>query len=110
MPTSLSSVTLPVEACEGAREEVMKAKEQAILILGRTLAKNKSPEGWLNEPHIFFEISELQWFVVTELGVLIQTTRDMIDFFSKAKAAKLLRELVDSFLDMGHATGKEVSL
>ncbi len=35
----------------------------------------------------------------------------MIDFFSKAKAAKLLRELVDSFLDMKHeATGKEVSL
>ena len=36
----------------------------------------------------------------------------MIDLFSKAKAAKLLRELVDSFLDMGHATsnGKEVSV
>ena len=44
----------------------------------------------------------------TELGELIQTTRAMINFFSKAKAAKLLRELVDSFLDMGHATGKEV--
>lgn len=47
---------------------------------------------------------------VAELGMLIQTTRAMIDFFSKAKAAKLLRELVDSFLDMGHATGKEVNL
>ncbi len=35
----------------------------------------------------------------------------MIDFFSKAKAAKLLRELVDSFLDMKHeTTGKDVSL
>lgn len=48
-----------------------------------------------------------------ELGSLIQTTRGMIDFFSKAKAAKLLRELVDSFLDMhkmGHATGREVCL
>lgn len=84
-----SVVSLPVEACEGGREEVMKAKEQAILTLGRTLAKNKAPE---------------------ELGVLIQTTRSIINFFSKAKAAKLLRELVDSFLDMGHATGKEVTL
>lgn len=34
----------------------------------------------------------------------------MIDFFSKAKAAKLLRELVDSYLDMGQVTGKEVSI
>lgn len=37
----------------------------------------------------------------------------MIDFFSKAKAAKLLRELVDRYLDMKHeneSTGKEVSL
>ena len=47
----------------------------------------------------------------TELGSLIQTTRAMIDFFSKAKAAKLLRELVDRFLDMhrtGVTTGREV--
>ena len=38
-------VTLPVEACEGVREDVMKAKEQAILTLGRTLAKNNAGEG-----------------------------------------------------------------
>ena len=38
-------VTLPVEACEGAREEVMKAKEQAILTLGTTLSKNNASEG-----------------------------------------------------------------
>ena len=44
MPT-VAAVTLPVEACEGVREEVMKAKEQAILTLGTTLAKNNAPEG-----------------------------------------------------------------
>lgn len=44
MPTFLS-VTLPVEACEGIREDVMRAKEQAILTLGKTLAKNNRPEG-----------------------------------------------------------------
>ena len=32
----------------------------------------------------------------------------MIDIFSKAKAAKLIRELVDRFLDMEASTGKEV--
>lgn len=40
-----NTVKLPVEACEGMREEVMKAKEQAILTLGRTLAKNNASEG-----------------------------------------------------------------
>lgn len=43
-----------------------------------------------------------------ELGELIQTTRGMIEIFSKAKAAKLIRELVDRFLDMSKTTGKEV--
>lgn len=41
-------MTLPIEACEGGREDVMKAKEQAILILGRTLAKSNAPEGLNN--------------------------------------------------------------
>ena len=43
-----------------------------------------------------------------ELGALIQTTKDVIDIFSKAKAAKLIRELVDLFLDMRASTGNEV--
>ena len=48
--------------------------------------------------------------VCAELGELIQTTRAMIDIFSKAKAAKLIRELVDRFLDMNKTVGNEVSL
>ena len=46
LPTStFVVVTLPVEACEGGREEVMKAKEQAILSLGHTLANSNASEG-----------------------------------------------------------------
>lgn len=99
-------MTLPVEACEGGREEVMKSKEQAILILGRTLAKSRAPEGLLSRD--MTQVLIRAQHSIAELGELIQTTRGMINFFSKAKAAKLLRELVDSFLDMGHTTGKEV--
>ena len=44
----------------------------------------------------------------TDLGELIQRTRMIIDLFSKAKAAKLIRELVDLFLDMDKTTGHEV--
>ena len=43
-----------------------------------------------------------------ELGELVVKTRNMIGNFSKAKAAKLIRELVDRFLDMKSATGREV--
>ena len=42
----------------------------------------------------------------TDLGEL--RTRMIIDLFSKAKAAKLIRELVDLFLDMDKTTGHEV--
>ena len=44
-----------------------------------------------------------------ELGEVIKTTRAMIDMFSKAKAAKLLRELVGNFSDIKQTTGIEVS-
>ena len=47
--------------------------------------------------------------LTAELGELIQTTRGMIELFSKAKAAKLIRELVDRFLDMNKTIGNEVS-
>ena len=45
---------------------------------------------------------------VIGLGALIEQTRGMIDMFTKAKAAKLIRELVDMFLKMDATTGKEV--
>ncbi|KAH7962556.1 hypothetical protein HPB52_016894 [Rhipicephalus sanguineus] len=45
-----------------------------------------------------------------ELGDLIKSTRPMLNSFSKAKAAKLVRALVDMFLDMEAGTGLEVEL
>lgn len=45
-----------------------------------------------------------------ELGSLIKSTRPFLNLISKAKAAKLVRALVDMFLDMEAATGMEVEL
>ena len=44
----------------------------------------------------------------TELAGLIRFTRPFLDMVSKAKAAKMVRGLVDLFLDMEAGTGKEV--
>ena len=41
---------------------------------------------------------------------LIKYTRPFLRLVSKAKAAKLVRSLVDKFLDMEAATGKEIIL
>jgi hypothetical protein len=46
----------------------------------------------------------------TELGELIKTTRPFLASISKAKAAKLVRVLVEMFLDMEAGTGFEVEL
>ena len=43
-----------------------------------------------------------------ELGDLVRVSRKHLGLFSKAKAAKLVRELVDYFLDMEASTGMEV--
>ena len=45
---------------------------------------------------------------ILELAGLIKFTRPFLSSVSKAKAAKLVRALVDLFLDMEAGTGKEV--
>lgn len=45
-----------------------------------------------------------------ELAGLIKFTRPFLSLVSKAKAAKLVRHLVDKFLDMEAGTGKEIEL
>lgn len=70
-------------------EEAIHIKEQSILLLGSLLSKH----GRANE-----------------LGDLIKQTRPFLNNISKAKAAKLVRALVDLFLDMEAATGEEVQL
>ncbi|XP_076329362.1 26S proteasome non-ATPase regulatory subunit 11-like [Tachypleus tridentatus] len=70
-------------------DEAIKVKEQSILELGQLLSKSGRAE---------------------ELGELIRSTRPFLNNISKAKAAKLVRALVDMFLDMEAATGFEVEL
>ncbi|XP_013789651.1 26S proteasome non-ATPase regulatory subunit 11-like [Limulus polyphemus] len=70
-------------------DEGIKVKEQSILELGQLLSKSGRAE---------------------ELGELIRSTRPFLNNISKAKAAKLVRALVDMFLDMEAATGFEVEL
>jgi len=74
---------------EASDEEGMKMKEQAILNLGKMLSKHGKAE---------------------ELGGLIKFIRPFLTTVSKAKAAKLVRNLVDVFLDMEASTGMEVEL
>jgi len=45
-----------------------------------------------------------------ELVGLIKFTRPFLALVSKAKAAKLVRNLVDLFLDLEAGTGKEVNM
>ncbi|ESO00107.1 hypothetical protein HELRODRAFT_187263 [Helobdella robusta] len=70
-------------------DDVIKIKEQAIIELGDLFAKSGKAD---------------------ELWSMIKFTRPFLALVSKAKAAKLVRNLVDKFLDMEAGTGKEVEL
>ena len=48
------------------------------------------------------------FFLHTELGGLLKYVRPFLNSISKAKAARLVRSLLDLFLDMEAATGQEV--
>lgn len=74
---------------DAATEEEIKTKEQIIMELGQRLKHMGR---------------------ATELGELIKTTRPFLNLISKAKAAKLVRALVEMFLDMEAGTGFEVEL
>lgn len=68
-------------------EEGIRIKEQAILDLGALLTETKKAK---------------------ELAELIVFTRPFLNLVSKAKAAKLVRNLVDMFLDLEAGTGEEI--
>jgi len=70
-------------------DEAIKVKEQAIMEFGNLLADQKK---------------------APELAGLIKLVRKYLGLFSKAKAAKMVRGLVDNFLDMEANTGQEVDL
>ncbi|XP_046846044.1 26S proteasome non-ATPase regulatory subunit 11A-like [Xenia sp. Carnegie-2017] len=70
-------------------EDDLKTKEQAILQLGGLLAKSGR---------------------AAELEGLVKFIQPFMLLISKAKAAKMVRELLDLFLDMEVSTGTEVQL
>ncbi|GFY66484.1 26S proteasome non-ATPase regulatory subunit 11 [Trichonephila inaurata madagascariensis] len=70
-------------------EELIRVKEQNLLDLARVLAKSGKAK---------------------DLATLIKVTRPFLGLVSKAKATKLVRTLVDLFLDMEASTGLEVEL
>ena len=68
-------------------EEGTRCKEQAVLDLGQLYSKHGK---------------------AAELAHLIKYSRPFLSMISKAKAAKLVKALVDLFLDMEAGTGSEV--
>lgn len=72
-----------------SQEDDVRHKEQSILKLGTLLFDQKNAEA---------------------LADLIKKTRPFLGLVSKAKAANLVRALVDHFLDLEAGTGKEVDL
>ena len=70
-------------------EDSIRVKEQGILQLGELYKKEGKAK---------------------ELADLIKATRPFLSLISKAKAAKLVRSLVDFFLDLEAGIGIEVSL
>lgn len=70
-------------------EDFVKEKESKIIAEGEKMSKTGNSEG---------------------LAQLIREIRPSLNNFSKAKAAKIVRQLVDLFLDMDTKTGHEVAL
>jgi len=70
-------------------EEVVRDKEMKIIEKGQEMSRNGK---------------------ANELADLIRSVRPFLNQISKAKAAKLVRQLVDMFLDMETKTGLEVQL
>lgn len=60
---------------------------------------------------LFAQINNFFPFILfSELGGLLKYVRPFLNSISKAKAARLVRSLLDLFLDMEAATGQEVEL
>lgn len=70
-------------------EETIRIKEQNVLQLGESYKKQGKAK---------------------ELADLIKATRPFLSLISKAKAAKLVRSLVDFFLDLEAGIGIEVNV
>ena len=94
-------------------EEGIQTKEQAILDLGALLSLTKKAQSKNNNYSDFKNQAFKLYLIDTnakELAELIVYTRPFLNMVSKAKAAKLVRNLVDMFLDLEAGTGEEIRL
>ncbi|KAI8906710.1 PCI domain-containing protein [Gorgonomyces haynaldii] len=78
-----------IVAAQGSSEEQVKNKEQAIVLLGELYRDLKKPQ---------------------DLQQLIVSSRDFLGSISKAKAAKIIRNLVDWFSEIPGALGLQVQV
>ncbi|CAO1430766.1 unnamed protein product [Diamesa serratosioi] len=85
----LNKIANDLEIASSDDEEQIRVKEQGILQLGELYKQQGKAK---------------------ELADLIKKARPFLNLISKAKAAKLVRELVDLFLDLEAGTGIEVQL
>ena len=92
-------------------EEDIKCKEIATLKLGKLQAKKEMANGkiisYRASRNCLSRVASCDALYV-ELGDLIRKSRRFLPLYSKAKAAKIVRELVDNFLNMKSSTGIEV--
>ena len=88
-------------------DEVVKEKEQAIQRLGELLSENKMKDGK------FFSFGTAGLYCCTkchtfvfllDLAALIRFIRPFLNCISKAKSAKLVRNLLDLFLEVDATT------
>ncbi|CAG0915013.1 unnamed protein product [Notodromas monacha] len=89
-----------------------EAKEEVELLISKLHDDVKTEEEIRTKEQIILELGQQLKHMgkATELGELIKTTRPFLNLISKAKAAKLVRALVEMFLDMDAGTGFEVEL
>ncbi|KAF6018773.1 PSMD11 [Bugula neritina] len=104
----------PSEVLEKASSASLLNPEQAIVML-ETLVKRdyeNDEAGTRCKEQAIMDLGQLysKHDKATSLAELIKFSRSFLSMISKAKAAKLVKALVDLFLDMEAATGSEVEL
>eukprot|EP00118_Oscarella_pearsei_P008294 m.41910 g.41910 ORF g.41910 m.41910 type:complete len:441 (+) comp33299_c0_seq2:21-1343(+) len=90
--------TLVQSEVRSGDDRQIKMKEQATLKLGSLFAKQKKPLGLQNRSRRLCSL--IQESFLLELHDLLKSTRPFLGVVSKAKAAKIVRNLLDFFLNM----------
>lgn len=72
-----------------SNEKMIEVREKSILLMGKILSKQKKAD---------------------ELEKLIKFSRSFLNYISKAKAAKMVKQLIEDYLSMDQSGGKEIEL